>query len=81
MIRPGARVVVGGLARRPDLNGAHGMVVSRREGDRWAVQLGCTHQPVSVAGKNLALAASQAAHAHCMVIEALPQTRCDVLIH
>ena len=72
MIRPGARVVVGGLARRPDLNGAHGMVVSRREGDRWAVQLGCTHQPVSVAGKNLALAASQAAHAHCMVIEALP---------
>ena len=72
MIRPGARVVVGGLARRPDLNGAHGMVVSRREGDRWAVQLGCTHQPVSVAGTNLALAASQAAHAHCMVIEALP---------
>ena len=65
MIRPSARVVAGGLVRRPDVNGAHGTVVSRRAGDRWAVQLDCTPHPVSVARKNLALAAAESVHAHC----------------
>ena len=46
MIRSGVRVVLKELARRPDLNGAHGIAVSRRKGDRWAVQLGGVPHPV-----------------------------------
>ena len=72
MIRSGVRVVLKELARRPDLNGAHGIAVSRRKGDRWAVQLGGVPHPVSIASRNLALAATQATSAHCMIIDPLP---------
>ena len=58
MIRSGVRVVLKELARRPDLNGAHGIAVSSRKGDRWAVQLGSVPHPVSIASRNLALAAT-----------------------
>ena len=72
MICPGARVVACGLESRPDLNGSYGMVVSQRQRGRWAVQFGCVGQPLSVAGKNIALAETQALHAHCLIIEPLP---------
>ena len=72
MIRSGARVVLKDLARRPDLNGTHGTAVSRRKGDRWAVQLSAVPHVVSVPSRNLALAAAQGTSAHCMVIDPLP---------
>ena len=72
MIRSGARVVLKELARRPGLNGAHGIAASRRKGDRWAVQLGSVPHPVSIASRHLALAATQATSAHCMIIDPLP---------
>ena len=72
MIRPGARVVLKDLARRPDLDGTHGTAVSRRKGDRWAVQLSAVPHVVSVPSRNLALAAAQGTSAHCMVIDPLP---------
>ena len=72
MIRSGARVVLKDLARRPDLNGTHGTAVSRRKGDRWAVQLSAVPHVVSVPSRNLALAAAQGTSGHCMVIDPLP---------
>ena len=72
MFYPGARVVAHGLKSRSDLNDSCGIVVSRRQRGRWAVQFGCNGQALSVAGKNLALSTTQAEKASCVIIEPLP---------
>ena len=72
MFCPGARVVAHGLKSRSDLNDSCGIVVSRRQRGRWAVQFGCNGQALSVAGKNLALSTTQAEKASCVIIEPLP---------
>ena len=72
MFYPGARVVAHGLKSRSDLNDSCGIVVSRRQRGRWAVQFGCNDQALSVHGKNLALSTTQAEKASCVIIEPLP---------
>ena len=72
MFYPGARVVAHGLKSRSDINGSYGIVVSRRQRGRWAVQFGCNDQALSVAGKNLALSTTQGEKASCVIIEPLP---------
>ena len=66
MFYPGARVVAHGLKSRSDLNDSCGIVVSRRQRGRWAVQFGCNDQALSVAGKNLALSSTQAEKSSCV---------------
>ena len=72
MFYPGARVVAHGLKSRSDINDSYGIVVSRRQRGRWAVQFGCNDQALSVAGKNLALSTTQGEKASCVIIEPLP---------
>ena len=80
MFYPGARVVAHGLKSRSDLNDSCGIVVSRRQRGRWAVQFGCNDQALSVAGKNLALSTATKLTScqvyTCAELAARPMTTC-----
>ena len=49
----GASVTLIGLKAKPELNGAHGIVVADRGDGRWAVKLESALQTLSISGKNL----------------------------
>ena len=78
MFYPGARVVAHGLKSRSDLNDSCGIVVSRRQRGRWALQFGCNGQALSVAGKNLALSTTQAEKASCVIARRDQSVACRI---